>query len=120
VKGYLKTGVWASRPNKRNGRTGNITKAAREASDVRLMALMAERPKARVIELAAALGVSHPCVSRRATRLKMAGLVSLGPSGWVVSDLLDGKPYAVTPWLELFPLRVRSQDEINGHVARYG
>jgi hypothetical protein len=79
---------WPARPNRRNGRTGNISKAARKAADEKLTRLVVRRPKANVRQLAAALGIASSAVSRRFGRLKRAGV----PFTPEERELIDGHP----------------------------
>jgi hypothetical protein len=97
VVGFLKTGAWVDRPNKRNARRkhGASAPAARKAADAELVALMREHPKAGVRALAAMLGMSHGCVSRRIGPLKAAGVVCYGPDGWTVET-----PATFTAWVK--------------------
>jgi hypothetical protein len=77
----------AGRPmrfNRRNGRTGNLSRKARKIADHKVMALMIERPTATVSQMAAMLGISHPSISRRIARLRSAGVIGCGEDGWEV------------------------------------
>jgi hypothetical protein len=87
--GFLKTGEWSRRPNPRNksGRNG---------------------PRTRV---AAALGVTHPVVSRRVAKLKERGVVKHGENGWTVEAAAQCEP-----WVS--PLYAAGREE--SYLARYG
>jgi hypothetical protein len=97
VKRFLRTGRWPQRPNRRNQTRLNGPRRAseRRAADKRLLALMAKRPKAGVRQLAAALNLTHPCVSRRIMRLKALGLVIHDETGWTI----ETQPAQCAPWV---------------------
>jgi hypothetical protein len=59
-----------------------MTEDAHKDADDRPLALMRERPEAGVRELAQALGLAHPSVSRRIARLKLACAVERIDGRW--------------------------------------
>jgi hypothetical protein len=113
VRQYLATGAWPSLSQRRKG-GGYVTRVDRKLADDRLKALMIERPRAGVRELAATLGLSHPCVSRRIRLLKMAGLVDRVDGAWTIEEPVAAR---CRPWLQPLTIRQRGEDL---SVARYG
>jgi hypothetical protein len=61
-----------------------LTTSARRVADEQLLECLRAHPTAGVCELAALLGVGHPSVSRRTTRLKTIGRVDRVEGRWVV------------------------------------
>jgi hypothetical protein len=112
----LKTGQWPSVPNPRNAsrRNGPRTKEARRIADEKLFALMRERPKAGLRQLAALLGVTHPVLSRRIQRLKTKGLAERSDEGWEVTA-----PVKCAKWV--LPLSAyQRQETLQAAGARFG
>jgi hypothetical protein len=94
---------------------GAETLAARKPADHRLMAMMRSQPEAGVRQLAAMVGVSHPCVSRRIARLKALGMVDHDGGAWAVEA-----PAAPTvPWMRGIGDFVRHVSH-EGAPARFG
>jgi hypothetical protein len=58
---------------------------------------MQECPEAGVRRLGALLGISHPAISRRVSKLRRLGLVAHGPNGWEVEAL--SPPPASAQWV---------------------
>jgi hypothetical protein len=104
-------------PNPRNAsrRNGPRTKEARRIADEKLFAMMRERPKAGVRQLALALGISHPVLSRRIAKLKERGLIEIGDNGtWE-----PPQPSQCSPWLK--PVTAYARHETySGAGARFG
>jgi len=117
VREYLSTGQWPCRPNRRNRerKRGAETKAAREAADHRLVTLMRQRPGAGVRELAALIGMSHPCVSRRVARLKLLGMIDHDSGLWSIEAPFTPR----TVWVRPISAFVKPREE-HWTVQRFG
>jgi hypothetical protein len=57
---FLRDGSWPHRPNKRNGRTGNLTVRERDKADKKVIRLARKHPHAGVRELAKLIGIGEP------------------------------------------------------------
>jgi hypothetical protein len=113
VKAFLSIGQWRPLPKRRKG-GGYVSRDDNRAADAKLMTLMAERPTAGVRELAQALGVSHPAVSRRIGRLKAMGLVRCNGAGWEVG--ISDPNHTCAPWVKPISCYGRSLADDHGGV----
>jgi DNA-binding MarR family transcriptional regulator len=84
VREYLRDPArgWPMRPNRRNGRSGNMPRQARRLADRRLLDLIDAHPQWNIRTLAEQLRIAHPSVSRRIARLRLAGVLTCGSEGW--------------------------------------
>jgi hypothetical protein len=117
VKAFLKTGCWPMRPNRHNWtrRNGPRTAKARKVADDKVMRLMAKKPLIGVRQLAHALNLTHPTVSRRIMRMKELGLVDHGPNGWEVETAQSAQ---CAPWVSSVSKYLRQP--VDGLLPRYG
>jgi hypothetical protein len=115
VKQYLSTGRWRPLPKRRKG-GGYVSKEANQLADQRLLAVVAEFPTLGVRKLAELVGVSHPCISRRISRLKQVGIVARVDGEWQVE-----RPVATQceRWVPELRIRRPGLDE-DCSLTRYG
>jgi hypothetical protein len=113
VRRYLEIGEWRPLPKRRTGK-GACSAADRKRADERLLALMADEPGFGVRALARALGLTHPCVSRRITRLKQIGMVSRDDDRWQVERPTVAR---CASWVPALKVRERGEDR---NVMRFG
>jgi hypothetical protein len=125
VKTFLTTGRWPKLPKRRNA-VGARTPAASKIVDSKIIQAMRERPGAGVRELAQALKMAHPSVSRRIVKLKMLGVVDHDEQGWVIEaphrpTTVWIKPLAAgaSPYLPP-PLAERDKESLPKVFQRYG